>query len=174
VRIDIAVVALLLLASGPAEGAAPARVRLEVEARAWQGKLRLFAESRWLGEERRVLLQDHGELPGDVAGDGVWVGVLEGAPVQALPVRLLLQEPGGDEQLVYAGTELIQGADDQLGFELVEGDAGPEAFRVARPLTGPVAPARSETGRLVAAGVWVLLLLNYAAWLWRSRRRTPT
>lgn len=169
--LTVIVTASIWTASPTAVAAGPARVRVEVEALPWKGRLRLYAETRWLGEERRMLLQDHGELAGDIAGDGIWVGEWEGAPVQALPVRLLLQEPGGAEQVIYAGTELIQGPEDLLTWEVVEGDEGPEAFRVARPLVGRTAPVRSETGRLVAAGVWVLLLAHYAGWLWRVRRR---
>ncbi len=164
----------LVCSIAPAWAAGEATVRLEVEAQAWQGALRLTAETRWLGEERSLELTDHGEAAGDVAGDGIRVGTWEGAPVQALPVRLVLQEPGEAPVVVYEGVEVIVADDDRLSWQLLptgeDGTGPPRAWRVARPLQGAALPARSETGRIVAAGMWALLVCNLVGWLWWGRR----
>lgn len=162
---------LPLLLARPAAGAEPWEVVFEVEAAGHAEGIRLVVEGRWLGEERRLELADHGADPRDRPGDQVWFGVWEGEALRALPVRLEAKLPGQQAQLVYEGTERIEGPADRLSWELVEEAGRLRALRVARPRTGSRGALRSELVQTVAAGIWVLFVLNLAGWLWLGRRR---
>jgi hypothetical protein len=59
------------------------------------------------GELTEVPLADDGKLPGDVPGDGVWVGWSNGDYARILPIELSLTPEGGQPTVYYAGTETL-------------------------------------------------------------------
>lgn len=161
-------VALLLLASR-ASAADDVGVRLEVATLAAVPGLAIAAETQWLGEARRVALVDDGAAPGDVAGDGVYVAELRGAPIRALPVRLVVTTDAAAEQEAYAGLEPVDAAGDRLAWALELG-ARPTARRVVAPL--PLASASAADLNYLGALVgWAAFALLYVAIL--VRRALP-
>lgn len=161
--------------TAPARAEGPAaeawEVILEVAAPGQAEQARIVVTGSWLSEERRVQLVDHGADPRDRAGDQVWFAAWSGQPVRYLPVRIEAEAPGHARAVVYEGTERVEGPEDRLTWELVEEDGRLVALRVARPRVGLLAPLRDERVRVLAAGLWALLVLNLAGWLWRLRER---
>ena len=172
-RPAMATLFLATLLPGAARAEAPWEVRLEVAAPGHQEQARITVSGTWLGEERELQLADHGADPRDLPGDEVWFGAWQGPPVRSLPLQIEAQLPGRERAVVYEGTERIEGPEDRLTWELVEEDGRLRALRVARPRTGATAPLGSELVQTVAAGLWALLLLNLAGWLWWGRGERP-
>lgn len=65
------------------------------------------AQVRRQGESIRIVLADDGVAPGDVPGDGVWVGWSDGDYARILPIELSLTPKGGQPTVYYAGTETL-------------------------------------------------------------------
>lgn len=151
----------LLFAAALAQS--PQTVRLQVATLRNLPTLQVTAETTWLGEERVVQLLDDGSAPGDSPGDGVYVGEWTGAPVRALPIRLLVQAPGQPRFEVYTGLERVMQPEDRLSFALELGDA-PRAQRVAAPYLARARDSR-EVSWVAASLGWGVLVFAWLAWM---------
>ncbi len=152
----------LFLTFQVASASAPHVVRFEVGAPAADPQTRVHVTATWLGEERTVELVDNGTAPGDVAGDGVWVGQLSGEPVSLLPLEMWVQR-GGDRTEAWAGVEPVAQGEDRLTWALdLSGE--PRATRVSAPATARRARA-SEAADAMAPVAWACFVLIYVAWL---------
>jgi len=155
---------MLTLVLIPMLHAAPTQqiVRLEVDAAAVDPRLEVQVHALWLGAARSVTLRDDGSTPGDVAGDGVWLGELRGDPVSMLPLSLTVAR-GGAPVTAWEGNEPIALGEDHLSWSLELGDT-PRAWRVAAAATSRSARAR-EAAAVTAPIAWACFVLIYVAWL---------
>jgi|GEM_PF-1963102 len=162
----------LLLAGAHAESPDSAQgVRLEVAtARGFPG-LRIHAHTTWLGEARSLELRDDGQQPGDVAGDGLYVGAWRGAPVRVLPIRLVVASDAHPEFEAYGGLERVVQPADRLTWAL-DLDESPAARRVAAPMLSRPMEARELSGVAASLG-WACLAFLYVAWLVGRARPDP-
>ncbi len=142
---------------------APAHtVRIEVElGRALQAR-ELRVAARWLGEDRALVLRDDGALPDyDIAGDGIFVGELQGEPLLLLPLEITAPSAAP-----WRGVVRLFGPEDSLRFGL-SADG-----RLERSLARPAgALADPELPRLVAGYGWAALVLLYVFLLAFGPRR---
>lgn len=162
----------LLLAGAHAEPpGASQSVRLEVAtARGFPG-LSIAAHTTWLGEERSVTLRDDGQLPGDVPGDGLYVGHWQGEPVRVLAIRLIVSSDAHEPFEAYGGLERVFQPQDRLSWAL-DLDETPSARRVAAPLQARPMEARELSGVAASLG-WACLAFLYVGWL-VGRGRSPS
>jgi len=163
---------LSLLAAAAAEPPPPdQKVRLEVATLGTFPGLSVEAHTTWLGEERTLTLRDDGVIPGDVPGDGLFVGTWRGAPVRVLPVTLVVGSEVHAPFEAYAGLERITQPQDRLSWAL-DLDETPTARRVAAPLLARPMEARELSGVAASLG-WMCLALLYVAWLVGRTRSDP-
>lgn len=162
---------LLLGVSPPASAADTRALRLEVVAPAPNEELRVVASTTWLGEPREVELRDDGRSPDLQAGDGHLVGVMEGAPVRALALRLDVRLRDDDaHRVIWEGIEILHGEDDVLTWSVEDAPAW-SLRRVAYARTARSA-AFTELGWGMAGLGWLGLGLGVMAWL-VGRRDVP-
>lgn len=146
-------------------------LRLTLATQAGAQDLRVSAQTTWLGEPRHLELSDDGTALGDVARDGIYVGVWTGPPVQALPIVLSAAAAGQSAPPVYQGTVEIQGPEDRLGWTLdAEGRAQRRSF-AASTWRSPGSEARAQTATLGWLGLLLGVLGFYGSRSWR--RPTP-
>lgn len=153
---------MLTLLLSLAAASAPQRVRLEVVAPAPMAEMRVQARAAWAGEDRTLELLDDGSGGDREAADGVWTGLWEGPPVQALALELVVTDRQGTHP-AWAGTEVIRRPDDALSWAL---HLGPPLRAVRTAMPAPVARvAREESVQVVAAIGWAVVVLNVLGWL---------
>jgi hypothetical protein len=159
-----ATVLAFLLSPATAGPPRPAQaVRLEVAtARGFPG-LQIEAHTTWLGVERTLQLHDDGQVPGDVPGDGLYVGTWMGDAVRVLPIRLVVSSDAHAPFEAYGGLERIVQPVDRLAWAL-DLDETPTARRVAAPLLARPMEARELSGVAASLG-WACLAFLYVAWL---------
>jgi hypothetical protein len=153
--------------SGARADESPAqRVRLELRAEGAPAGLRLEAETVWLGEARRVELQDDGRGADGRPGDGLYSAEWTGLPVRQLALRLYARAPGEERVELAASTETLALGDDRLVWvlEADEGGRPPRARRTAAPLPGRSSAISDEAGVVASLG-WMLLAFAYVAFL---------
>lgn len=154
---------VLLALMGAVSGASEQRVFIEVAA-AWQpAGLRLEVETVWLGQERLLVLSDDGSVPGDHPGDGVYSGLLMGAPARILPVHLFVTAQGLPRTEIAAVDAALGLGESRLVWAL-ETDGHPIARPVALALPPPHMEIVEPVAQFAAFG-WVGLVFAYVTWL---------
>ncbi len=128
---------------------------------------RVFVETTWLGEDRRVPLVDDGSVPGDAPADALYVARLEGEAVRLLAVRLVVAPPGEPEHVAWEGVEDIRAEGDRLSFREAPG----ERFQRVAGVAYARDPVHYEAASALAAAGWALVVFVYVAWLVRERLR---
>jgi hypothetical protein len=131
---------------------------VRVEVVAGRPDARIGVETTWMGEDRALALKDDGSTPGDLPGDGIFVGEWTGEAVRVLPVRLTV----GDAE-VAAFYEPLAAERDRLVYA-VDWTTPPRARRVAAAL--PPKTLDAANAAAAAAGIgWVGLVMAYVGWL---------
>lgn len=154
-------------AGARADEAPTQRVRLELRAEGAPAGLRVEAETVWLGEARRVELQDDGRGADDRPGDGLYSAEWTGLPARQLAIRLYARAAGQERVELAASTETLALGDDRLVWVLEADEGGGErlrARRTAAPLPGRSSAISDEAGVVASLG-WMLLAFAYVAFL---------
>ncbi|MFZ5480246.1 MAG: hypothetical protein ACOZNI_26010 [Myxococcota bacterium] len=140
-------------------------VRVEV-ATDWRPQnLRVYAETTWLGEDRKLELKNDGTVAGDVAMDNIFVGVWTGEPVRELAIRIVAEAQDVPRAEAGAGIEPVALGEDRVVYAMSLNDKGkPVARRVAAALPGP-AQEMVEPTMIAATLGWVALAFAYVGWL---------
>ncbi len=147
--------------------AASQRLLFQVQVPAGTATTALAVEVSRLGTTQTVRLTDDGSAPGDVPGDGVHTGWLDGS--HATLSQVVLRD---GEAVLYAGTDVTTRTGvDRVGFALRTVGDRVEAIRA--PASLPGAPGRLGTGagRVAAYGWGALALLYVGGMLLWSRRQ---
>jgi hypothetical protein len=129
----------------------------------------LAVEVRRLGTTQTVLLTDDGTSPGDVPGDGVHTGWLDGR--HAVLSQVVLRDGA---TVLYAGTDITTRTGvDRVGFALRTVGDRVEAIRAPASLPGAPGRLGAEAGRVAALGWGTLALFYVGGVLLWSRRQDP-
>jgi len=128
---------------------------------------RVEVRATWLGEERRLPLQD-------VSGLGMVSGILRGPPLRLLPVSIWLLEPGGAQQ-IYASLEVLGDGGGDLVYSLGQGDDR-RAHRISVALPGGARQiAGYEATIILLSLTWACAVLGLVLWLTgRAVKRSPS
>jgi len=140
---------LIALTASPVAAAAPQSLTVELAVDRARAPVTATVTTSWLGEPLHAALRDDGSTPGDVPGDFVYVGRLDGEPVRALDLVLAVDGVPVGEALV-----LPDGEHDRVSFVL----DGAHARRAALAATA-TAVERRESVEVAAFFGWTLLLL---------------
>lgn len=138
-------------------------VQIEVVTPGRGPPLVLYAEGQWLGEARTVALLDDGSQPGDIAGDGVYLGQMTGDTLRFLPLRILQRADGGTTELASEVAALEQPGG-MLVYEATATGDVLHAQRAAAPWLGQPRVSH-ERERIDIAGAWMVLSLLVVAYL---------
>ncbi len=125
--------------------------------------LALVAELQWLGETRTVALLDDGSQPGDIAGDGVYVGHVTGDTLRFLPVRIL-QVVKGETLEVASEVAALEQPSGMLVYEATATGEVLHAQRAAAPWLGQPRVSH-ERERIDLAGAWMAFAFLVVAYL---------
>ena len=155
------------LFSALSASAADQRLLFQVEVPAGTETTALAVEVRRLGTTQTVALTDDGSSPGDVPGDGVHTGWLDGR--HSSLSQVILRD---GEQVLYTGTDVTTRVGvDRVGFALRTVGERVEAIRAPASLPGAPGRLGTEAGRVAAFGWGALALLYVGGILLWSRRQ---
>ncbi len=154
---------------------APQRLRFEVAVEPGLPLSALSVMVDRLGVSHQVVLSDDGSAAGDVAGDGIWVGRIEGPYARVVGLRLVGQPEQGTTIDLWEGTVRTDDARTATtAWRAVQRDGTPVGERVAVALPGG-SSALSEASPLVVSFGWGLVVLIVLTVLgaWRRTPATP-
>ena len=170
----VVAITVLLGLAGPAQAADVQTLLVQVEVPGALAGTTVHAKLDRLGQAHTLPLTDDGSTPGDIAGDGVHVGQIQGEYARALGLTLITTQ-NSVAQAVFAG---VLRTDDAhlatLGFRLVATPEGTVTVRVPVPFPGG-SEAVSGLLPLITAFGWGTLVMIYVTMLvfGRHPRRRP-